>query len=96
MTKQTNDRATIERKMAVDATVAWMDQFIQDVEGYAKTLKTQRAQFVEACKRPKDGSLAKPISVLSWFINDVNNMRSQGRLDLVVNHAAALALTEKQ
>jgi TPP-dependent indolepyruvate ferredoxin oxidoreductase alpha subunit len=42
--------------------------------------------------RAASATRATPIQVLSWTLNDVNNIARNLRLDQAVNHASAIAI----
>jgi hypothetical protein len=91
MTKQ--DRQSMMLKMAHDGATAWIDELIEHHKRAARDLEGYRARFVEACAKQTAGERdTTPVEVLSWTVNQVNNIRQGGRLDLAVNHASALAL----
>jgi hypothetical protein len=82
------------RKLAVDSSIEWIDNLIAVHERGVADLKRYRERFIEATQ--KKDSLATPVNVLSWTVNEVQNIQRNLRLDMVANHAAALALTEKK
>jgi hypothetical protein len=80
-------------RLAQAGTVEWMDEMIALHERAVAQLKSRRSDFVAACEAQANGKHeTTPVTTLSWFVNDVNNCRMNGRLDMAVNHSSALAL----
>lgn len=56
----------------------------------------QAAMETDAQKRSEGAMRTSTVDVMSWFVNEVNNARSQGRLDLFVSYAARLGSAENR
>lgn len=80
------------RKVAVDSVVEWFDQLIEAHKRGVADLEQKKLRFLEACTTRDN--LATPVNVVSWAVNDCQNVARNLRLDMAANHAAALALTE--
>ena len=79
----------LSQRNAERNTLDWYDMLIALHERFVADLKSRRAQFVEACA--ESSRISTPVDVLSWTVNDVNNVQRNCRLDLAVNRAAELS-----
>jgi hypothetical protein len=78
-------------KMSADGTSAWMAEQIKVLKDGARALESRRAQFLDESVRDHN---VTQVNILSWFLNDIANIERNLRLDLAVNHASALALSQ--
>mgnify|MGYP001354395675 CR=1 FL=1 len=90
-----DDREQMLRSMAVSSAAEWMQNAIENAEKFTRELKRRREQFLDVAGKAAQSRDTTPVSVISWFVNDISNLNMNWRLDLAANHAAALALTEK-
>src|SRR5262245_8671793 len=77
------------RKAAERNALEWIDGLIAAHESGIRELKMQRERFVTICIDPSINM--KPVHVLGWVVNDVQNVQRNLRLDLVGNLCADLA-----
>lgn len=80
--------------MVYGSALDWIDDLIKTTEQGAAELRRQRERFIESMK--KSDTLATPVNVLSWTVNAVQNIQRNYRMDLAVNHAAALSAVANQ
>lgn len=87
------DMNKISYDLAVESVEEWMARFITSMESNVRDLKRHVEDFKDAASDPLNTrkTMRTPIDVLSWFMNDINNGRMQGRLDMAVKHGAELA-----
>lgn len=87
------DEAKFLHKMASGATLRWMDEVIGHHEKAAEELRRHREQFRRAAdaQRHAEGEQPTPVEVLAWFVNANKFETINSRIDLAVNHAAALS-----
>ena len=88
---------TEERQLHVLATnsaVAWMNEIIAAHQSAIKRLEAARDLFADSATDELAGvqssKLSSPIETLSWFVNETRNLSPNVRIDLAVNHAAAM------
>jgi hypothetical protein len=82
------------RTMTEQNAKTWIEATARAMEDGARNLREQAKRFDEICKKPT--TLATPVNVLSWAVNDVQNVVRNLRLDLACSHSAALALTQRR
>jgi hypothetical protein len=86
--------ATYMRQGAVSQASEWMDRAIASIESDLLELRRNRERFAEATLEVKNG--VTPVDVLSWFMSSLVQTGQNARMDLAVNRAAALAVTQPQ
>lgn len=97
MTKITETRE-MEQEYADRAAYEWMGQIIDRLQAGAQELSRRQAAFHASCddeKVKKQRQLGGPVSQLGWFINDMQNIERNIRLDLAPGIAARLALAHR-
>jgi hypothetical protein len=85
------------RRHAIAATDKWMQEQIAIFERATRELREYHQRFVEDMREEEVGGKpsATPVNHVSWFVNSAAKFTTGNlRLDLAVNHASALALTQ--
>jgi hypothetical protein len=78
-------------KTARDGALEWIENLIRLHESGVRTLKARKQELIDSFNPvPNQTWSPTPIQVLSWTVNDINNINMNHRLDLAVNHTAAL------
>jgi hypothetical protein len=88
---------SLARKHATQATLKWMQDQIDNMEKAAKDLREYKDRFQSAVVKEEIGEKdsATLVQHLSWFVNSATKTAAMNsRMDLAVNHASALALTQ--
>jgi hypothetical protein len=85
-------RAT--HKRAAERALKWMDEIVAHHERAARDLREHIEAFrrCAAAERHGEEGGATTTQVLSWFVNSTKHVAINARLDLAVDHGAALAV----
>lgn len=79
------------RQMAVDDAAEWMEDIISAFERGARDLKARQKQLQQIAANQQDKSLASPMQIIEWAVNDVFNVQMNLHLQRGCHHAATLA-----
>jgi hypothetical protein len=92
-----NENAYHMLTIAYGGGLAWINDLIKHHEDAVRTLQARKQLYELAVSKDSGAARvwvgsATPIQVLSWTVNDVNNIARNLRLDQAVNHASAIAI----
>ena len=91
--KYTAEHKRLVRDLAIRSTLEWFDELIEAHKCGAVELERRKERFLEVCNAEQTSET--PVNVVSWAVNDCQNVQRNLRLDMAANHAAALITAEK-
>ena len=71
----------------VERVIEWMDAQIRHAEQSGGELKRSKQRFVESLNK---GANDTAVSSIGWFVNDIQNITRNFRLDIAPDHAVRL------
>lgn len=87
--------AEMHLKTEIEAGRAWIVERIENYERAVRTLTNSLARFNDAAAGRSAGTLlVTPVDVLSWLVNEINNVDRNHRLDMAVSHASRIAAAQ--
>jgi hypothetical protein len=83
----------MERNMAVDGAVRWIDDVIATFERAVRDANGYKSRFLDSIAETDAGKngATKPEEVLSWLVNSTTTPAANLRLDMAVTHGARLS-----
>lgn len=91
--KYTAEQKQLVRDVAMRNVLEWFDELIEAHKCGAVELERRKARFLEVCTM--DQTSETPVNVVSWAVNDCQNVQRNLRLDMAATHAAALVTAQK-
>jgi hypothetical protein len=71
----------------VESVLEWMDNQIHHAEHSVGDLKRSKQRFVDSLEKRADDTA---VSSIGWFVNDIQNITRNFRLDTAPDHAVRL------